>query len=637
VESVVRMGESGSALPRGRARVMLVEDESATAAALRKSLARLGYQVAASVPSGEEALTAARRHRVDVVLMDARLQGDAKELREAADAPVIYLGAAEPEALDGAREGGSHGSIARPFEEKDLRAAIETALRDSAARREREAEGTGESRERHLQEVIDHSPALVYMKDLQGRYTLANREFERVFRTRRADLRGKVDREALPLELRDALQADDERVLREGTPLQARVQLPGDEGPHDYVALRFPLLDAAGRLDGVYGVFTDITEMTRAEAALRQTEARYRMIAESSTDVITLTAADGVLRYVSPASRRLLGYEPSELVGISGLAIIHPDDADRVRATPTPPPQEGIAPPITFRARKKSGEYVWVEASLRAIEEPISGEGPLVLAVARDVTERRRVEEEVLRLNQELERRVDEKTRLLSVANRELESVVQTVSHDLRAPIRGISQLADALREDYPLSLPPEGSSLVDRIQAASRQLSDLVNELMSFAQSRKVELRKAPVDLSALAEDVLAALRRAEPERDMEARVTPGLVAQGDAPLLRLVLENLIGNAWKFTRGRKHAIIEFGSVLGANGEVEYHVRDNGAGFDMAAAGRLFEPFQRLHPSRDYPGTGLGLSSVRRIVERHGGRVWAEGRVGEGATFHFTL
>jgi signal transduction histidine kinase len=224
----------------------------------------------------------------------------------------------------------------------------------------------------------------------------------------------------------------------------------------------------------------------------------------------------------------------------------------------------------------------------------------------------------------------------LEAVNRELETFSYSVAHDLRAPLRGIDGFSQALLEDHGDRLDASGKDALQRVRAASQRMAQLIDDLLKLSRVTRSELHREPVDLSALARTIVADLQKAQPDREVIVVIAEGLAANGDPRLLRAVLENLLANAWKFTAKQPRARIEFGMTRHDGGRA-YFVRDDGAGFDMAYADKLFGAFQRLHASSDFPGTGIGLATVQRIVHRHGGRVWAEGAVGRGATFYFTL
>jgi light-regulated signal transduction histidine kinase (bacteriophytochrome) len=255
-------------------------------------------------------------------------------------------------------------------------------------------------------------------------------------------------------------------------------------------------------------------------------------------------------------------------------------------------------------------------------------------------TEQLRQQAQLLRASEQAARTLAaeqaELVRDLEYKNRELESFSYAVSHDLRAPLRRIDSYSKAVVESQGDRLDETGRRFLERVRESSQEMSQLIDDVLYLSKVTRAELREQEVDLSALAALVLARLREAEPGRQVEARVRPGLIVRGDGQLLRIALENLLGNAWKFTAKQAVGRIEFG-VTQASGEPTYFVRDNGAGFDMAYVDRLFGPFQRLHLASEFSGSGVGLATVQRIIHRHGGRVWAEGLVGQGATFHFTL
>jgi light-regulated signal transduction histidine kinase (bacteriophytochrome) len=232
---------------------------------------------------------------------------------------------------------------------------------------------------------------------------------------------------------------------------------------------------------------------------------------------------------------------------------------------------------------------------------------------------------------------VKERTAQLEAANKELEAFAYSVSHDLRAPLRSIDGFSQALEEDFAAVLDDQGKDFLQRIRGASKRMGLLIDDLLVLSRLTRGDIHRQKVDLTVMAHRILDEIRRADPNRDVDCTIAERLSAHGDDHLLSAVLENLLRNAWKFTSRRKEAKIQFGTSTTSDGETAFFVKDNGAGFNMAHIGKLFQAFQRLHSVQEFPGNGIGLATVQRIIHRHGGRVWAEGEVEKGATFYFTL
>ncbi len=388
----------------------------------------------------------------------------------------------------------------------------------------------------------------------------------------------------------------------------------------------------------IVSVVQDINAQRQAEDSLRRSEARLQALVDNAPVGIAETLPDGRFKRANPAYCQLTGYTEDELREIGGLAEIT-DPADR----PADEAQirqlfagEISAYTIDKRYLRKDGTTVWVTAA-RALVRDARGEPERLISVVRDITGQRQAEAEVRELNTGLERRVKQRTADLELANRNLQSFTYSVSHDLRAPLRALSGFSEALEEDFGDKLGETGRGYTQRIEAASQRMAQLIDDLLLLSRVSRAGIDPQPVDLSAQARTIAGQLRGSDPARQVRFDIADGVTVTADRELIRSVLQNLLENAWKFTSRTADPVIEFGAAPAPEGQTCCYVRDNGAGFDPAYVDRLFQPFQRLHHERDYPGTGIGLASVARIIERHGGRTWAEGAVDQGATFYFTL
>ncbi|HRQ22555.1 MAG TPA: PAS domain S-box protein [Anaerolineales bacterium] len=383
-----------------------------------------------------------------------------------------------------------------------------------------------------------------------------------------------------------------------------------------------------------------VAELRNANQALekevskrKQTEGKFRGLLESAPDAMVVVDKTGVIDLFNSQAEKLFGYDRAEIVG-KPVEVLVPKSLQRKHVHhrqgyfvehPARPMGLGLD---LFGLRKDASEFP-VEISLSPLE---TDEGLLVIAAIRDVTERRRAEVDIQKLNHDLKQYAAQ----LEAANKELESFSYSVSHDLRAPLRGIDGFSQVLIEDYGDHLPPEARGYLDRVRASAQRMAGLIDDLINLARVTRTAPRFKLINLSVIAEEIIKTLREAHPNRRVTVSIEPEMRVNGDPNLMRIALENLLGNAWKFTSRRERAVIEFGQKQ-INEQRTFHVRDNGAGFDMTYAHRLFGAFQRLHSAGEFPGTGIGLATVHRIISIHGGRVWAEAEDGKGATFYFTL
>jgi signal transduction histidine kinase len=411
------------------------------------------------------------------------------------------------------------------------------------------------------------------------------------------------------------------------------------------------LRDAHDAIIGYLLIGTDNTARKQAEEALLKAGALQRAIFNSASFSMIATDKAGVIQLFNVGAERMLGYTAAEVVNQITPADLHDPQEVIARAellslefgTPIKPGFEalvfkasrGIVDIYDLTKIRRDGSRFPAVVSVTALRDPHEGIIGYLL-IGTDNTERKQAADLIRRLNADLEQRVAERTQQLVTANNELEAFSYSVSHDLRAPLRSINGFSQALLEDYSDKLDEEGKSHLARARAASERMGQLIDDLLNLSRMSRLEMRRETVNLSKIACEIKEELRAAEPEREVDFFIDDALVAQADPRLLRIVLNNLLGNAWKFTSKRQHARIEFGCAA-ENGNKAFFVRDNGAGFDMQYAAKLFGAFQRMHATTDFPGTGIGLATVQRIIHREGGQIWAQSELNVGTTFRFTL
>jgi PAS domain S-box-containing protein len=399
--------------------------------------------------------------------------------------------------------------------------------------------------------------------------------------------------------------------------------------------------DPAGQVLGVFAAARDITETERLQDALRTSEARLRVLFDNAPIGVGEVTLSGELVRVNQYFCRFVGYTADEVLSMRGMRdLLHPDEVEAHLAIRERINSEEID---TYSAEKrfvqKRGEVIWGDVQRSLVRDP-AGRPLLYIDTVRDITAERAAEAEVRTLTAELEGRVEQRTAELELSNKNLRAFSYSIAHDLRTPLRGLNGFSEALLEDYGELLGETGRGYANRIQAASERMGAIIDDLLRLSQVTHADMNLVPVDLSAEVAAIADSLRAADPGRLVRFAIQGGVWVTADRILIRTVLDHLVENAWKFTAGRSGASIEFATApADDDATVCCYVRDNGVGFEPAYAGKLFQPFQRLHTTREFPatGTGVGLASVQRIIERHGGRTWAEGTVDSGATFYFTL
>lgn len=359
----------------------------------------------------------------------------------------------------------------------------------------------------------------------------------------------------------------------------------------------------------------------------------YDRLLEASLDPMVAINLEGKFTYVNEAMVKITGIPRDALIGSDHFGCLSEPEKGKEGLLQALTKGSITDYPLTFRHTDGHLTDALCNAS---VYRDKGGKVVGVFAAARDITERTRAEEEVMKLNLELEQRVRDRTAQLESANCELESFSYSVSHDLRAPLRSLDGFSQAILEEYSDQLDEKGKDYLGRIRLASQRMGHLIDDMLKLSRLTRSEMRLENVDLTDIAREIGDELRKAEPGRKVEFIIEEGVTAWGDLPLLRTVMQNLLSNSWKFTSRHDNGVIQFG-VSEMAGKKIYFVKDDGAGFDMAYSDKLFTPFQRLHSTAEFPGTGIGLVIAKRILKRHGGDIWATAETEKGATFYFSF
>ncbi|MBI4266790.1 MAG: PAS domain S-box protein [Chloroflexi bacterium] len=537
------------------------------------------------------------------------------------------------------------------------------ALQIKDADRER-AEAAVKAERQLFIDVLDTLPAYLVLLSPDHHVPFANK----FFRERFGESHGKRCFEYLFGRTEPCEICQTYNVLKTMTPLEW--EWTGPDGRNYYI-FDFPFTDTDGSTL-IMEVGIDITERKQAEEALRQAqaelEARVRertralkeseeALRESEEELSAILANMPILTLVVDEARRVLkvndaavkfcGRSIEEMLALragEALGCLHAGDDPRgcgfgpacqtclTRLCMVDSLETGKSHyQVEWQRPFRRGDRIEEVSFLLSTVLLATREKKLLVCI-QDITERTQAEAEIKQLNEDLRRHAAE----LEAANKELEAFTYSVSHDLRTPLRSMEGFSQALAEDYADKLDEQGRKYLGYVQESSELMGQLIDDLLKLSRVTRQEMSPDSVNLDELARPVIAELKKHEPGRQVDVTIAPGLICRGDARLLRIALENLLGNAWKFTGKAAPARIEVGGIE-KDGRKTYFVRDNGAGFDMKYADKLFQPFQRLHKASDFPGTGVGLATVQRIIRRHGGEVWGEGKTGEGATFYFTL
>jgi len=503
--------------------------------------------------------------------------------------------------------------------------------------------------ERRLADIIDFLPDATIAIDKEGHVIVWNRTAEEITGVKAGDMLGKGEYQySVPfyderrpmlidfiLNKNIASEALYSTFKKENGNLLAEAFTPALRPGGAYLWGKAALLyNVKGEVTGAIESIRDITDRKKAEEELRQSNQKLRALIHASPLAIIMLDVEGNVLLWNPAAERMFGWKADEVLG-RHHPIVQPEKEEEFRLINERVIKGEAITDLQLHRLRKDGSNIDISLStapLYGADNKVNG----IMAVIIDVTERKRADEEIRRLSSDLERRVVERTTQLEAANKELESFSYSVSHDLRAPLRTIDGFSQAILEDLSKDLGPEGQDYLQRIREATHRMAQLIEDMLNLSRVTRAEMRRETVDLSELGQTIAMELVMSQPERRVQFIIQPGMKGRGDPVLLRSVLQNLLGNAWKFTGNQPDAVIEFGSESRPEGTV-YSVRDNGAGFNMDYVGKLFTPFQRLHTLREFPGAGIGLATVQRIIHRHGGKVWAKGEENKGATFYFTL
>ncbi|HEY2953953.1 MAG TPA: PAS domain-containing protein [Candidatus Eisenbacteria bacterium] len=508
------------------------------------------------------------------------------------------------------------------------------AIRRDMARRQR-AETALREGEARLQAVLDNTTTVIYLKDLEGRLLLANRRFEELTGKRQSEIVGRMDVDVIAADKLATFRANDKEVLLAKGPLSFERTVPFGDESRTFLSVKCALRNAAGVPYAICGVATDITDRKRAEEETRRVQRFLDSVVENLPGMVFVKDARE-LRFVriNRAAEELLGYGREELLGKNDYDFFPKPQADfftaRDRQVLTSHSQLEIAEEVISTRAK--GDRLLSTKKVPIVDET-TGQPLFLLGISEDITERRRAEQQIEALHRVAELRAGE----LGVANQELEAFSYSVSHDLRAPLRHIAGFVSLLLKHNASQLDETGRRRLKAVSETAQRMGQLIDDLLVFSRMGRAELQRSKVNLKQLVKEVIAELGDETKGRRVRWVIGDLPQVEGDPSMMRLAVSNLVANAIKYTGTREEAVIEIGAKEQAPEGTVVFVKDNGVGFDMQYASKLFGVFQRLHRQEEFKGTGIGLANVQRIVHRHGGKTWAEGVLDQGATFYFSL
>jgi len=591
-------------------------------------------------PSAEAYLESYQADRAGCLVLDISMPGmSGLELQETLQArqiriPIIFItGHGDVPMSVRALKAGALDFIEKPFDKELLLSRVKDAIAWDLEIREEQARKVAEAVRTYAESIVETVREPLLVLDEQLHLLSANRSFYKTFQIPLSDnevpaltefaqtlwsipgLRQNIEQVAAKnkdlndLEIVHSFPEIGQKILRLNA---CKLRQPAEQSKRFLLAME------------------DITQRKRAEE-------RSRALLESTPDAMVVVNENGEIILCNRQIKNIFGYSQDELVGQPIEVLLperfrhhHVGHRNAFLQKPSVVPMGVLA---DIFARHKDGAEFPVEISLSPLD---SDEGLLILAAIRDITERKIIERELIQYRDQLEELVAMRTADLEASNKELESYSYSIAHDLRAPLRAITGFSQILLDDANDRLKPDDMDSLSRIIAAGKNMSQLIDDILELSRITRSELHYETVNLSDLGNKILSRLIRTHPDRQVDYQVKDDLNVKGDARLLEVALQNLIDNAWKYTRETTPAHIELGAQKQSE-EVVYYVKDNGVGFDMEYKGKLFKPFHRLHSPEEFEGTGIGLATVQRIIQRHGGQIWVEAEKNNGATFYFSL